>query len=91
MQKRIECVIRGRVQMVLFRDFAKRKADALGLTGTVENMPGGTVKVVAEGEEARLKEFLEFLREGPLFARVDDVSVIWQEPQSKFHNFQIIF
>ncbi|MEK7090197.1 MAG: acylphosphatase [Patescibacteria group bacterium] len=91
MQERIECVIRGRVQMVLFRDFAKRKADELGLVGSVQNMPDGSVNVAAEGEEEKLKQFIELLKKGPLLARVDDVLVKWPEPQSKFHNFQIIF
>ena len=91
MQNRLECIIRGRVQMVMFRDFAKRKADALGLAGSVQNMSDGSVNVVAEGEEEKLKKFIELLKKGPLLARVDDVSVKWPEPQSKFHNFQIIF
>ena len=37
--KQIECVIIGRVQLVMFRDFARRKARKLGIAGTVENLP----------------------------------------------------
>ena len=91
MQKRLECIIRGRVQMVMFRDFAKRKADALGLAGSVQNMPDGSVNVVAEGEEEKLKKFIELLKKGPLLARVDDVSVKWPEPQENFLGFQILY
>ena len=59
MQKEIEVIIRGRVQMVMFRDFTKRKAGSLGLTGTVKNLKDGSVCVVAQGDEDKLNKFIE--------------------------------
>lgn len=91
MQKRIECTIRGRVQMVMFRDFAKRNADKLGLVGSVQNMPDGSVFVTAEGEEEKLKQFIELLRKGPMFAKIRDVAVSWQEAKGDFNDFRIVY
>ncbi len=85
----ITCRITGRVQLVMFRDFVTRRARALGLTGEVENMPDGSVRVVAQGPHAALTELVTHLRRGSLLARVDDVSVAWEEPKQTFSRFVI--
>ena len=91
MQKRLECKVRGRVQMVMYRDFTMRKARKLGLVGTVKNNIDGTVSVVAEGEEESLHEFIPLLMKGSLLARVDAVSVIWKDATNKFTQFVIAY
>ena len=52
MSRRLEAVISGRVQMVSFRHYTQQKALELGVVGWVRNEPDGTVRTVAEGEEA---------------------------------------
>lgn len=91
MIKRLECIVSGRVQMVMFRDFTQRNARKLGLRGTVQNMPDGTVYVIAEGEEEDLRHFIEKLRLGPPFAKVENVDVVWHDPTEKFTNFNIVY
>lgn len=91
MEKRLVCLVRGRVQMVMFRDFTQRTAKKLKITGTVENNSDGSVSVVAQGEERVLKEFIENLRRGSLFSRVDSVDVAWSEPLGKFKSFDILY
>jgi acylphosphatase len=91
MQKRVECKITGRVQMVMYRDFAQRKARKLGIAGTVQNMPDGSVALVAEGEEAALKKFVELLHEGSIFAKVEEVETRWTETMGDLRDFRIIF
>lgn len=91
MLKRLECEISGRVQLVMFRDFAKRSAESLGLTGTAENLRNGNVYVAAEGEEAVLSAFVEKLRKGPLFAKVTNIEVKWLPPTREFKDFSIIW
>ncbi len=91
MSKRIICIISGRVQGVLFRDFTHRKANKIGLVGTVENLPNGTVKVIAEGSEAKLNEFLVKLKKGSLLSHVDDVRVEWSEAADTFTDFKIAY
>ena len=77
--------------MVMFRDFAMRKAKSLQLTGTGENLDDGSVRVTAQGDENKLKELIQLLNEGPKFANVEDVSVKWRETSKKFDGFKIIY
>lgn len=73
--ERIEAIVTGRVQGVLYRDFASRRARALGLTGVARNCQDGSVFVAAEGESSGLAAFVEQLKEGSLLSRVEGVSV----------------
>lgn len=91
MKKRIECTITGKVQMVMYRDFTRRNARGLDITGTVQNKENGSVFVVAEGEEDKLHEFITRLHRGPFLARVRDVRVEWDEAQNQFNDFKIIY
>ena len=91
MRKRVECRITGRVQMVMFRDFAKRNAQRLGLTGFVKNNLDGSVSAVAEGEEDDLRAFFKKLKRGSLLARVDNIETVWKEPTSDFSDFHIVY
>lgn len=91
MEKRIRAIVSGRVQLVMYRDFARRKADRFGITGWVRNHPDNTVEVVAEGEEDDLKEYIEYLEEGPLLAEVAGVEVKWwPEATGEFREFLIV-
>ena len=91
MKKRVECNITGRVQMVMYRDFTKRAARRLGLTGFVKNNSNGSVAVMAEGEEDDCRAFLKKLEKGPLLARVDRLEAIWKEAASDFLDFHIVY
>ena len=91
MRKRLEAQITGRVQMVMFRDFAQRKARSLNLFGSVQNMPDKSVYVVAEGEEENLEKFLALLHKGPMFAKVENVEANYGPAKGEFQDFTIIF
>ena len=56
MAKQVHCVVRGRVQGVFFRASAQREATRLGVTGWVRNLSDGSVEIVAEGEDERVRE-----------------------------------
>lgn len=84
-----EAYVSGRVQMVMFRDFTKRKAESLRLKGEVENQPDGTVRVYAEGDPEKLERLLTFLREGSLFSKVSNVALQYLEPRGGFDGFYI--
>ena len=91
MEKRLECEVFGRVQFVMFRDFVTRKARARGIVGTVKNNPDGSVSVVAQGDEGKLKEFLVLIQRGSLLSRVEQVREKWSEPLGKFKSFDILY
>ena len=83
--------VKGRVQMVMFRDFATRGARSLGLCGTVQNLPDGRVKVVAQGERGKLEELLARLRKGSLLSHVEGIEVEWDEVPQTFTGFTIVY
>ena len=66
-------VISGRVQGVAFRHYAVREAERWGISGTVKNQDNGDVEVFAQGNEAEIARFEQFLHTGPRSARVDRV------------------
>jgi acylphosphatase len=76
-------VVRGRVQGVWFRASTAERAVALGLRGSAENRPDGSVLVHAAGDAAALDALVEWLRRGPPMARVDAVEVEAIEPESR--------
>ena len=67
--------VAGKVQGVFYRASAKEKADELGLKGYVKNEVTGNVYIEARGEEAVLREFVEWCRKGPQHAKVVSVDV----------------
>lgn len=87
----LRATISGRVQMVMMRDFVRRKARALGLVGEVENLADGTVRVYAEGSQDSLEKFVPLLKKGPVLARVDEVQVHYTTPQGTYSDFKIIY
>ena len=89
-QKRIQLLIRGRVQGVYFRAAALREARRLGITGWVRNRPDGCVELLAEGEEDAIKELSSWANHGPSAARVDGVDIRWRGYTGEFPEFQIV-
>jgi acylphosphatase len=89
MNERLEARIFGRVQMVMYRDFAMRKARSLQLVGVVKNENDGSVTVVAEGAHDTLLRFIEKLTQGSVLADVERVDVLFTEKKAEFTNFTI--
>jgi len=86
----LRTVVNGRVQGVWFRDFARRHAEELGLTGYARNLPGGQrVEIVAEGDRKDLAALADYLRVGPPAARVDSVETSWAEYTGNYVAFTI--
>ena len=75
--------------MVMFRDFAQRKAKGLGLVGEVQNLPDGTVRVVAEGPRVKLNHYVEKLKKGSLLSHVESVTPEWLPCTNTFNRFEI--
>ncbi len=86
--KCVHLIVSGRVQGVFFRDNTRRKATELGLKGYTKNLPDGNVEVVAEGNEDKINELIEFIKKGPGIASVTDVQIKHKEPEN-FKNFEI--
>lgn len=79
--RRVRVLISGRVQGVFFRDSTRERAEALGLSGWVRNLPDGRVEAVFEGDGDRVDEMISWCNEGPPDADVRDVSTEREEPE----------
>ncbi|MFZ1947533.1 MAG: acylphosphatase [bacterium] len=90
-QARARLVIRGVVQGVGYRYFARKTAEALGLAGQVRNCPDGAVEVVVEGDRPAVVAFIEETRIGPRYAVVERVDVDWQTPEGDVDGFRYVF
>ena len=91
MKKRITVEITGQVQFVMFRDFTRRNALSLNVSGWVKNNNNGSVSITAEGEEENLKKLLQFVSKGSLLARVDHAHVEWGAATGEFTSFVISY
>ena len=93
MEKKVRAhvIVSGRVQGVFFRMETKRAADRLGVSGWVRNLNDGTVEAVFEGSQDLVQAGLDWCRQGPQHAAVDDVQVTWQEYVGEFDGFQIVY
>jgi acylphosphatase len=65
--------VRGLVQGVGFRWFARERARRLGLAGWVRNREDGSVEIAAAGSDQAVADFLAIVAQGPAGARVDGV------------------
>jgi acylphosphatase len=73
-------VVRGHVQGVFFRDSVRRLADRHGVAGWIANRWDGAVEGVFEGDADAVERLVEFCRNGPRGALVDEVEVSDDEP-----------
>ena len=89
--KRAVIIVHGRVHGVFFRDSTMRKARELGLAGTVQNLPDGTVQIVAQGSPQALKDLIRWAHEGPPAAVVRDVKTSYESPEPVLDDFRILF
>lgn len=87
----IMCIVTGRVQMVMFRDFAQRKARSLNIGGSVQNLKDGSVQVIAQGSRKSLETYIHHLQKGSLLSRVDSVIVEWGAAKELFDDFTILY
>ena len=65
------------------------QAQLLNLTGTVANLAGGEIEVTAEGAKYSLEQLVQWCRQGPPDARVQDVIVRWQDYKNEFRTFMV--
>ncbi len=68
---RMHVRVQGRVQGVGFRYFASHAANQRALSGWVRNLPDGDVECEVQGPDGEIEKFLEELRAGQGWTRVD--------------------
>lgn len=97
MLKQVHLYIKGDVIGVGFRAWTKIQAKVNGVTGWVRNNfekpdvfgPGGGVEALIQGDEEKVDNIVDVVKQGPPIARVDDVEIITQEVREIFEGFEI--
>ena len=87
--KTVRLTIKGKVQGVFYRATAKDVADLTGIKGWIKNLPDKNVEITATAYEEILQKFINWCKQGPPKAKVDDVIVEELELQ-EFNDFRII-
>jgi len=82
-------VASGRVQGVGFRRFVQSCAQRCQITGWTKNLHDGNVQIEATGERRNLAFFLEHVRSGRGFIRVDELSVKELDKTINYEYFNI--
>lgn len=88
--KQAHVFISGFVQGVGFRRFVRSKAEKLGLTGWVRNLPDRRVEILAQGPKEKIELVIKESKKGPFLSEVEDIQVRWDEIKEKLDDFGII-
>lgn len=86
--KHLSIKVFGKVQGVGFRFYTQKTARQLGVAGFVKNERDGSVYIEAEAEEDIMETFLQWVRMGPEWARVDKMNV-QDIPSQNYVDFSI--
>ncbi|MBU1564425.1 MAG: acylphosphatase [Proteobacteria bacterium] len=82
-------IAEGLVQGVCFRDYTRRQAFTLGLTGWVRNLRNGSVEAMLCGPTDKVAEMVRWLRQGPPHSRVDELLINEVAVEEQFTTFEI--
>ena len=72
-------VVEGYVQGVGYREFTRRAALRLGVSGWVRNRSHGAAEALVCGPPASVEALIGEMRKGPRFAEVENLSTIEQD------------
>ena len=86
---RAHIFVKGRVQGVFFRANTCNKAQELGITGWVRNLPNGQVEAIFEGEKQKVEEIIGWAKRGSSITRVEGIEVEFEKYKGEFNDFEI--
>ncbi|MFD3155894.1 acylphosphatase [Haloimpatiens sp. FM7330] len=87
---RYSIIVHGRVQGVGYRFSTYRTATFLNLTGWVQNLDDGTVKIEVQGSNESIKKFIQRLKHNNKFAKVEYINVKEINKTDNKKSFKII-
>jgi acylphosphatase len=82
--------VSGRVQGVGYRRFVTIHAKELEVAGRVQNLPGGGVEALLQGERKNVGELLNQMKTGPAQALVSGMDISEVECQ-KIGDFKVVY
>jgi acylphosphatase len=87
--KHVKIIVKGKVQRIGFRFTTMQMAVKFGINGIVKNLEQNQVYIEAEGEEIPLNNFIEWCRNGPPWAQINQVTIEQGEPKH-YVSFEIV-
>ena len=88
--KRLIAYVSGRVQKVGYRARVIEMARAFGIKGTIENLSDGRVRIIAEGDDERLKWFESVIDLKNTLIQVSSIEKRYAEADGEFAGFSKI-
>ena len=85
--KRAILIVKGEVQRVGYRDVVAKIARKLSISGFVENLKPYDVKIVAEGSDTNIAQFIEQLKIKRFPIDVESVEVSFEPYKHEFEYF----
>jgi acylphosphatase len=82
--------VKGKVQRVGFRDKVEDIAYNLGLTGYVQNQSSNDVVIVIEGEDEKINQFIQQVRDVPPPVKIKSLDVTEYPYSGDYSEFSII-
>ncbi len=94
MEEKRDCVrahvfVSGRVQGVYFREYTRREAQKVGVTGWVQNLWDGRVEAVFEGPPSAVEHMVRWCHRGSPRAHVERVEVQYEPCTNEFSTFRV--
>lgn len=84
--------ISGFVQGVGFRQFVKRSAKQIGVSGWTRNLSDNRVEAKFIGKKEQIEKMILVCKKGPFLSEVKDVDVLWEEntPSQEYKGFEVV-
>lgn len=85
--RKLTAIVSGRVQEVGYRDRVIDIANTFGIKGMIENLKNGRVKIIAEGDDERLKWFECAIDIKNTLIDVSSIEKEYSHASNEFDNF----
>ena len=85
--KRLTLIVSGKIQKAGYREKVIDIAKSLGLSGYSENLPGGRVRIIAEGEEEKLELFKDHINIQNTLIKVSNIKSTYGNATREFSGF----
>ncbi len=85
--KKLTAFVSGNVQKVGYRAKVIDIANAFGLKGTIENLNDGRVKIIAEGDDEKLKWFESAINIKNTLIQVSSLEIKYSDASGEFNEF----
>jgi acylphosphatase len=86
----MHAIVKGYVQGVGFRANTRYYAQTLGLTGSVKNLPNGSVEIYAQGSKEHLENLMNKLKEEAGIGHVEEATIEYFPIEHIQEDFRIL-